>query len=122
MSQEKNETSQINILNSDLQPEPTNNSTCMQYLETSKPSNSCASNVLLWTEGQVKEWFIKNEIEIYIFEELRPCNGKTLKQLFKMKKEAPIFFYQSLKEFRGVKLTSIARFSFYLDETFESET
>ena len=88
----------------------------IQINSTVKLNNQ--SSLVLWTEEQVREWFIKNKIDLAIFDELRPCDGKTLLQLYRMKKEAAAFVYQSLEKIQGIKLTQIARFSFYLDEIF----
>ncbi|XP_030828276.1 uncharacterized protein LOC100892829 isoform X3 [Strongylocentrotus purpuratus] len=68
-----------------------------------------------WSASQVQDWLIENELE-----HLRPLmaeyNGKLLNQLYKMRQEAPDFFYLSIKEDFGLKkLIDILRFTEALD-------
>jgi hypothetical protein len=39
------------------------------------------SEVVEWSTGQVEDWFKKNEIDLAIYEDMRPCNGKILNQM-----------------------------------------
>ena len=34
-----------------------------------------------WTEAQVKTWFLKNNVNVNVYDELFPCTGSMLKQL-----------------------------------------
>ena len=75
-----------------------------------------------WSEAEVKQWFSKNNINNAILEHLSPCSGVVLKQIYDMKKTAPEFYYQSLKEIKGISLSSISLFTHFLlnlwDESF----
>jgi hypothetical protein len=70
-----------------------------------------------WNEQNVIEWFKENNLNIKILEELKPCNGILLSQLYEMKTEAPEFFYQSLKS-NQVNLNSLILFAFNLKKLF----
>ncbi len=76
-----------------------------------KPKTHQADN---WSEAEVKEWFIKNNVNLSILEHLSPCPGVVLKQIYDMKKSAPEFFYQSLKEIKGINLSAISFFTHFL--------
>ncbi len=71
-----------------------------------------------WSEGKVKEWFSKNSMSINILEHLAPCSGIILKQIYDIKKAAPEFYYQSLKEINGVNLNTISIFTHFLVKKF----
>jgi hypothetical protein len=72
-----------------------------------------------WTENDVKEWFVKNNLNMAILENLMPCSGIVLEQIYIMRLNAPQFFYQSLKEIPNVNLSSISLFAHYLVKLFE---
>lgn len=67
-----------------------------------------------WSETDVKEWFVKNNMNLAILDHLFPCSGIVLQQIYDMKKTAPEFFYQSLKEIKGLSLSSISLFTHFL--------
>ena len=71
-----------------------------------------------WTEAECACWFKENNLNMTIFESLKPCNGMILKEMFKMKKNSSDFFYKSLKEIEHLKLSSIISFSSYLEKLF----
>ena len=72
-----------------------------------------------WTEARVNEWFIQNDLSLLIFEHFKPCNGKILKQMFDMKKNAAEFYFKSLSEIKNLKFKAILPFSACLDDLFE---
>jgi hypothetical protein len=67
-----------------------------------------------WSEVEVKEWFIKNNLNLAILEHLSPCPGVVLIQMLEMRKIAPEFFYQSLKEIKGINLSALTFFTYFL--------
>ena len=81
-----------------------------------KSKNHAVENM---TENEVKDWFAKKNLNIAIYEHLRPCCGKVLFQIYSMKKDAPEFFYQSLKEIPKTNLSSISLFAYYLEKLIE---
>ena len=78
-----------------------------------------SNSIVKWSETEVKEWFIKNSINLAILEYLSPCSGIVLKQIFDMKNNAPEFFYNSLKEVKGANISAISLFSHFLVLLFE---
>ena len=64
-----------------------------------------------WTEIQVSEWFKNKKINCSICENLLPCDGQTLKQLFEIMKNAPEFFYFSISFDKQVPLRDVAYFA-----------
>jgi hypothetical protein len=72
-----------------------------------------------WSEAEVKEWFIKNNVNLAILEHLSPCSGVVLRQMFEMRKIAPEFFYQSLKEIKGINLSALTLFTHFLVKLME---
>jgi hypothetical protein len=72
-----------------------------------------------WSEGEVREWFSKNSINLSILDHLSPCSGIVLKQIYDMNKRAPEFFYQSLRDIKGINLSSISIFTHFLTKTFD---
>jgi len=72
-----------------------------------------------WTEAQVKEWFIKNDINLLIFDYFRPCSGKILRQMYQMNVRTPEFYNQSMKEIKNIKFNMIVLFTACLEELFK---
>ena len=75
-----------------------------------------------WSEDNVRSWFIENQLNLNIFEKMRPFDGACLKELFLVKKNASQFYYQSLQDIQGVKLNNIVLFSSLLDKLFSQMT
>ncbi len=71
-----------------------------------------------WTDGEVKEWFAKNNINMSINEYLRANSGKILKQMYSIKKSSAEFFYQSLKPIVDIEFHDIVLFASCLDDLF----
>lgn len=57
---------------------------------------SARSEVLAWTDEQVRQWLNENNINYRIVEDFYPCTGQVLKQLYEMRHDAPEFYFQSL--------------------------
>ncbi len=72
-----------------------------------------------WTEAQVKDWFIRNDLNLLIFDYFRPCSGKILKQMHQMNTRTPEFYNQSMKEIKNIKFNMIVLFTACLDELFK---
>ena len=73
-----------------------------------------------WSETDVKEWFIKNNINLAILDHLTPCPGIVLKQIYEMKKNAPEFFYYSLEKVKDINLSAMSLFTHFLAKLFEN--
>lgn len=71
-----------------------------------------------WTEDEVKKWFTDCKIHESIMEELFPCTGIILQQLYDMKSTAPEFYYQSMGKNKNVNLRSILQFTHHLNKLF----
>jgi len=72
-----------------------------------------------WGEDDAKNWFMTNNLSLTIFEYLKPCNGKMLKQMFQIKLNCPEFYYNSLKNIPNIKFNDMVLFSTFLDELFD---
>ena len=81
-----------------------------------KPRVHAAEN---WSEATVKEWFIRNSIDLAILENFLPCSGIVLKQVYDMNRRAPEFFYYSLEKIKGVNIAKISLFTHFLVKLFE---
>ena len=79
-----------------------------------KPENE----VNEWTEGQVEKWANDCKIRQEILENILPCNGQVLSQLYNMKKEAPEFFYKSITSNKILPTRDIAQFMLKLETLF----
>jgi hypothetical protein len=53
------------------------------HLQTANTSLSARNSTgpELWTENQVKDWFLKNNVNVNIYSEFFPCAGNVLRQL-----------------------------------------
>jgi len=71
-----------------------------------------------WSELEVKDWFVKNNINLNIFDYFRPLTGKILFQLYEMNKKTPEYYNQSLKEIKNIKFNMIVTFTACLNELF----
>ena len=76
-----------------------------------------------WTQTDVEKWFGENNLNLKILEQLRPCDGKLLKQLHLMSNNAAEFFYQSLASSSSVKLSlrDMAVFVYELNALFKKK-
>jgi len=87
-------------------------------------SETCNSNIEKkdsakdWTEAMVNEWFIKNGLNLLIFEHFKPFDGKILKQLYDTKQAAPEFYFQAMSKIGNVEFKDIMSFGACLDGLF----
>ena len=88
---------------------------------TSNTNQSKKASIGKWSELEVKEWFLKNKLNISIFDYLKPCNGLALKQMHKMENNVSEFFYQSLNKIENLKFNEIVQFSSCLNILFSEE-
>ena len=73
-----------------------------------------------WNEKDVEQWLTEAKIHEQIVADLKACNGIVLRELHKMKLEAPEYFYSRLSHASTtVKLSDIAHFSYNLRLLFE---
>ena len=75
-------------------------------------------NVENWSENRVRLWFIENQLNLNIFEKMKPFDGSCLKEMFQVKKNLSQFYYESLKDIKDIKLNNIILFSSCLDKLF----
>lgn len=63
-----------------------------------------------WSEAQVENWF-KTKGNSLIYDQLKPCDGLLLQQLYEMQINAPEFFYQYISLDNKLDKRSILVFS-----------
>ena len=71
-----------------------------------------------WNESQVKDWFLKNNINVNIYNEFFPCEGNVLKQLYDMRRDAPEFYFQSFGKNSNIDIKSVTVFTDLLIKLF----
>lgn len=84
----------------------------------SSTTNTTEAKIINWEENVVEQWFKDKNINISIFNDLKPCNGKILNQLLKMMKTAPEFFYCALTKNTQINLRDVAIFTYELEQLF----
>lgn len=72
-----------------------------------------------WSEVEVKDWFLKNNINFLIFDYFRPFTGKILVQLYEMNRKTPKYYTDSLKEIQNIKFNMIVSFTACLNDLFK---
>ncbi len=72
-----------------------------------------------WTDIQVKNWFNENNLNLAIYNYLKPESGSILKQIYQMKSNATEFYYQLMSKIDLVKIYEVLKFSSCLDKLFE---
>ena len=80
----------------------------------------CEHLIENWTDKDVEEWFLKNNLNISIYGHFKPFYGSVLKRVNHFQMEAPQIFYQSMKEIVNLRSTDIIIFSAHLDKLFKS--
>ena len=70
------------------------------------------------SEKEVQDWFSDQNLNMAIFEYLKPCDGEILKQMHDMKCKAPEFYYRSLEKILKDDLRSIALFTSRLNNLY----
>ena len=82
-------------------------------------STSLTNNIAdAWGEDEVNTWFTKNALNKAIFAFLRPCTGAILFQMFKMRNDAPEFYFQTLKSIYDLKFSDLLLFTSCLEKLF----
>ena len=76
------------------------------------------SSVYYWTEIEVNKWLNDQNIKPTIIENISPCDGKLLDQLFQISKEVPEFFFSSLRADSKASLKDVAYFTSELKSLF----
>ena len=77
-----------------------------------------SSNATNWKENDVEKWFKDEAINVLILEDLRPCDGLILNQLFEILKTSPDFFYSTLTAKNKINLRDVAVFTYKLKRLF----
>lgn len=95
---------------------PSNESLIKTTLSITQSEND--DNVENWSEDRVRLWFIENQLNLNIFEKMKPFDGSCLKEMFQVKKNLSQFYYESLKDIKDIKLNNIILFSSCLDKLF----
>ena len=72
-----------------------------------------------WTERDVKKWLKEKHINKLIVQNVSPCNGKILNQLYSIQCNAPEFFYKSITSNKVIPTKDIAVFSYELKLIFQ---
>lgn len=75
-------------------------------------------NAYYWTEAEVGNWLNEKKIKTSIIENIAPCDGKLLQQLYQISKEVPEFFYSSLRADSKASLKDVAFFTSELKSLF----
>ncbi|RNA07786.1 hypothetical protein BpHYR1_034465, partial [Brachionus plicatilis] len=69
-----------------------------------------------WNENQVEDWLRRVEIDQDIINDLIPCNGQILYQLYMILKWNPEFYYHSLKTPTLGSLTNLKNLAIFTNE------
>jgi len=77
-------------------------------------------NVTNWNESDIEKWFSEEAINMLILEDLRPCDGKILNQLFEILTTSPDFFYSALTAKNKINLRDVAVFTYKLKKLFKN--
>ena len=72
----------------------------------------------VWTKEQVNDWFKRHEITV-LHDNLKPIDGKSLFQLYQLKKDAPEFFFRSLTKNDSIDIKKLAVFNDELIKLFK---
>lgn len=72
-----------------------------------------------WTERDVKRWLKEKHINKLIVQNVSPCNGRILNQLYSIQCNAPEFFYKSITSNKVIPTKDIAVFSYELKLIFQ---
>ncbi len=113
----KNESQDLKPINSTNQ---TSHEANISMISHDKPVNSI-NDKLLWSESDVNKWLESKNFQPNIIENIRPCDGKIIYQLYSILKNAPEFFYTAIRSDSNNKvvLRDIALFTYELNALFE---
>ena len=89
-------------------------------VETKSTGNSNHNNgVNNWSESEVEKWLREKQINPVITQNVFPCNGQILNQLYSIQSEAPEFFYKSISSNQSIPTKDVAFFTFELKRLFQ---
>ena len=71
------------------------------------------------TENQVENWFERNNLSSNILNFLWPCNGITLMQMYRVRKDAPEFYFNRLSDIGNTSISEVLLFTSCLEKLFE---
>ena len=74
--------------------------------------------VLRWSPKKVATWLLEKKIHPVIVDNINPCSGKILHQLYEMQQTAPEFFYRSITSNQNVPTSNVAMFAYELKSLF----
>jgi hypothetical protein len=98
------------------------NLSCNFYIDSeTKSTISLAKNEdkIDWNESNVERWLADKEINPIIVNNVKPCNGLLLYELYYMLNNAPEFFYSSITSYNSnVPTRDAAKFSYELKKLF----
>lgn len=97
------------------QPQPTTTTSTAASIKTSKEQPA----VLKWSPKKVETWLTEKRIHEVIIQNIVPCSGKILAQLYEMQSQCPSFFYGSITSNQQVPTSQVATFAFELKSLFE---
>ncbi len=95
----------------DLKAEYFNNKSLNNETNVSGLSTDELKLTLLWSENEVMIWMNAKQINSSIKENILPCNGRVLHQLYKMSADIPEFFYTILRSDTNSNLKDMAHFT-----------
>ncbi len=82
---------------------------------------SSVVTVTEWKENDVEKWFKDEEINALILNDLKPCDGLILNQLYEILKTSPDFFYSALTvKNKEINLRDVAVFTYKLKNLFKN--
>jgi hypothetical protein len=94
---------------------PASNSNTKETISNQTP------NELTWVQEDVEKWFAEKNLNLEILNDLKPCDGKLLRQLFIMSNAAPDFFYHALSSKKYLSLRDTAMFASELAILFQKK-
>ena len=71
-----------------------------KHHENEKPTTTTNNNyqkVLNWSQTDVEKWLETKSINLTIVNNLKPCDGRILYQMYRILQSAPEFFYCAMK-------------------------
>lgn len=114
MDRLKKELSLSTAVNSNIDKKETN----VRKLSANREDDGYEDKISSWNQVETENWFKNRRISIPIRENMSPCDGRLLSQLYKMSNEVPEFFYSTLRSDTKASLKDIAIFASELDLLF----
>ncbi len=76
---------------------------------------------LKWQSSEITKWAERCDLKNDYGEFLNRFNGKTLKLLYAVKKDAPEYFYKTISQNDRITFDAVAKFVYALDDLFDEE-